>query len=86
VERELYHRLADLIVEVSDGAVTPADVLAPGACLTDLGVGSLALLRLIDAVEDEYGLSIDLSGDEPVDSLDELAALLRRQDARAAGD
>jgi acyl carrier protein len=74
--RSLHDRLADLVAEASDNAVTPAEALIPGASLTDLGMDSLGLLRLIDTIEDEYGVSIDLGGDEPVDSVAALAALL----------
>jgi acyl carrier protein len=58
---ELRARLIDLIVECCDGGVTAADV-ASGAALTDLGVTSLATLRLVDAVETTYAVELDMVG------------------------
>ncbi|MET9068572.1 acyl carrier protein [Streptosporangium sandarakinum] len=59
-------RLARMISDACDGRVTPAEILAtgasPGASLSALGVTSLALLRLIDAVEEEFDVVLDLSG------------------------
>ncbi|GAB2469302.1 acyl carrier protein [Streptosporangium sandarakinum] len=59
-------RLARMISDACDGRVTPAEVLtagaSPGASLSALGVTSLALLRLIDAVEEEFDVVLDLGG------------------------
>ncbi|WP_214321299.1 acyl carrier protein [Nonomuraea sediminis] len=72
---ELRERLADMIAKATDGEVEPFDVLAGQARLTDLGVTSLAFLRLIDLVEAEFGVELDPAA---LDSLDELAAYLRQ--------
>ncbi|MBN6052377.1 acyl carrier protein [Nonomuraea sp. RK-328] len=56
---ELRERLASLVAEATDGEVEAAEVLAGPARLTDLGVTSLGFLRLIDAVETEFGVEID---------------------------
>ncbi|GAA2794670.1 hypothetical protein GCM10020219_077410 [Nonomuraea dietziae] len=49
----------------------------PTCSLTALGVGSLAFLRLIDALEEEYGVQIDLAAPAgALDSLDEIVAHL----------
>ena len=61
--------------EATAGEVTVADVLAGGS-LVALGVDSLGMLRLVDAIELEYGVEIELSGNRPLDSLDDLVALL----------
>jgi acyl carrier protein len=72
--------LARLVAEASDGQVTADEALAGEATLPVLGVNSLAYLRLIDAVETEYGVSLDLDGDlSYLDTLDGLARHLTGQ-------
>ncbi|NUW36732.1 acyl carrier protein [Nonomuraea sp. SMC257] len=66
---ELRERLAGLVAEATDGEVEAADVLAGPARLTDLGVTSLGLLRLIDAVETEFGVEVDPGEFETLDDL-----------------
>jgi hypothetical protein len=58
-------RLAGMISTACDGRLTAGEVLASGASLSALGVTSLALLRLIDAVEDEFDVALDLGGGAP---------------------
>ncbi|TRV80766.1 acyl carrier protein [Streptomyces sp. 130] len=70
-------RLAGLISDAMDGQLTAAEILAARGTLTELGVTSLALLRLADAVEDEHGIELDLA--DPAfyqESVDSLAARL----------
>ncbi|WP_204055410.1 acyl carrier protein [Microbispora corallina] len=68
-------RLAELVSESCDGQVSAAEVMAATVPLSYLGVTSLAQMRLIDALEREYGVEIDLGGDVSfLDSLDGLAA------------
>jgi acyl carrier protein len=67
-------RLAELVASASDGTVTAREALAATVPLTALGVTSLAQMRLIDAVETEFGVEIDLTG-ESVDLLDDLDLL-----------
>ncbi|MCG7528707.1 acyl carrier protein [Streptomyces sp. OfavH-34-F] len=67
-------RLAGLISHATDGQIPAADILAArGGTLTELGVTSLALLRLADTLEEEYGVELDLADpsfyQETVDSL-----------------
>ncbi|MEU7984123.1 acyl carrier protein [Streptosporangium canum] len=69
-------RLAAMVATASDGAVTAKEALAATVPLSALGVTSLAQMRLIDAVETEFGVEIDLSG-EGFDLLDDLDALAR---------
>ncbi|WP_433254103.1 acyl carrier protein [Streptosporangium sp. CA-135522] len=69
-------RLAAMVATASDGAVTAKEALAATVPLSALGVTSLAQMRLIDAVETEFGVEIDLSGDG-LGLLDDLDALER---------
>ncbi|RKR86144.1 phosphopantetheine binding protein [Micromonospora pisi] len=74
---DLRRRLADLVHEVTDGAVTADDALDATASLVALGVDSLGLLRLIDAIETEYDVELDLSaGGHSLTTVDDLAAQL----------
>jgi acyl carrier protein len=71
----LRSRLAELVGAASDGELTVGDVLAPGASLRDLGLDSLGYLRLVDAVEEEFGVALDPAADPlAFDSVDLLAA------------
>jgi hypothetical protein len=55
--------LAVLAAEATDGELTVAELLAAaGTPFVVLGVGSLAQLRLLDAVESRYEVFFDLSG------------------------
>lgn len=67
------HMLADMIAEASDGEVSAEQALEGGHSLAALGFGSLALIRLIDAIEDTFGVDVDLGDDmasfEHVDTL-----------------
>jgi len=77
----LRRMLADMIAQVSEGEIGTEDALAADHTLSALGFTSLARIRLIDAIEDTFGVEVDLSGDlavfERVDALaDHLAALL----------
>lgn len=68
-------RVAELISEATDGEIGAAGILAAEGSLVELGVGSLAVLRLADALEEEFGLVLDLGGPEfRSESLDSLAA------------
>lgn len=80
-------RIAALVSRASDGDVTADEILAAGGSLTALGVTSLAFLRLIDALEEEFGVLVDLDGPTlRLDGLDELVAELVRQGAVAGHD
>lgn len=58
--------LADAVADATDGAVSADGVCDPGVSLTDLGMDSLGFLRLIDAIESEYGIEIAFDGAEAV--------------------
>ncbi|MFI6321048.1 acyl carrier protein [Nonomuraea sp. NPDC050556] len=71
-------RLATLVAEASDNAVTAEEALAATVPLTALGLTSIGQMRLIDAIESEFGVEVDLTGDglALLDDLDGLAARL----------
>jgi acyl carrier protein len=70
----LRRRLADMVAEASDGEIGAEEVLRAGVSFTALGVTSLTILRLIDAIEEEFGVEMDLGGDVAfLDGLDPLA-------------
>lgn len=75
---ERYRRaLADMIADVSDGQIHAEEVLAADHSLSALGLTSLARIRLIDAIEDAFGVDIDLSSDmSSFERVDTLAAHL----------
>jgi acyl carrier protein len=67
-------RLADLISVACDGEVSASRIARNASLsLTALGIGSLARLRLIDAIEDEFGLLVE--ADDILEALDSLSAL-----------
>jgi acyl carrier protein len=82
----LRSRLAELIQQATDGAVVPADALVEGASLGALGLDSLGLLRLIDAIEAEYDVEIDFGGGRiSPDSLDSFVDYLAARGVRTGG-
>ncbi|MFF0568384.1 phosphopantetheine-binding protein [Streptomyces sp. NPDC004041] len=85
-EAALRSRVAALVSHATDGEVTEGELLGAGASLTALGVTSLALLRLIDAVEEEFGIVLDLDGPfRFLDDLDGLVGHLAELGAAAEG-
>ncbi|MGI5274224.1 acyl carrier protein [Nonomuraea sp. CA-218870] len=72
---DLERRLADLVAAVSDGEISAEEALAGEHSLSALGLTSLAWIRLIDAIEDDFGVDVDLGGDlSAFDHVDALAA------------
>ncbi|WP_331766601.1 phosphopantetheine-binding protein [Embleya sp. NBC_00896] len=83
---DLRERVAELIASVSDGEVSAREVLDTDGSLTAAGVSSLTFLRVIDALEGEFGVYFDLDGDLAfVEDLDALVDRLTRHGV-AAGD
>lgn len=81
---ELRQRVAELISEATGGGVSVSDALAGGSMIAS-GVDSLGLLRLVDAIELEYGVEVEFHGPgRRLDSLDDLVAVLAG--ARSGGD
>jgi acyl carrier protein len=77
----LKDRLAALIAKASEGTVTADKVLSRQGELSKLGLTSLAQLRVVDAIEAEFGVAFDLEREDLsyLDSLDGMAAHLREQ-------
>jgi acyl carrier protein len=59
VAHPLSASLAMMVAEATDGHVSADDVLSTEHTLSALGVTSLAVIRLIDAIEDAYGVDVD---------------------------
>ncbi|MFE9856403.1 acyl carrier protein [Streptomyces sp. NPDC005780] len=76
-------RLAVLIREAMDGLIGTAELLTSRATLTEVGVTSLGLLRLADALEEEFGVEVDLA--DPSFYRETLDTLAARVDAADAG-
>ncbi|TDB76717.1 acyl carrier protein [Micromonospora sp. KC723] len=82
---DLRSRIAELVSEATAGEVAAADVLAGGSMVA-LGVDSLGLLRLVDALELEYGVEVELAGaGRPLDTLDDLVELVSAAGQAATG-
>ncbi|MEU4545894.1 acyl carrier protein [Nonomuraea dietziae] len=76
-EPHVRRRVAELVSRSTDGELGVEEIMAADCSLTALGVGSLAFLRLIDALEEEYDVQIDLAAPTgALDSLDEIVAHL----------
>ena len=77
----LKERLAVLIAKASEGTVTPDKVMGHQGELSKLGLTSLAQLRVVDAIESEFGVSLDLEREDLsyLDSLDGMVGELREQ-------
>lgn len=78
----LRQRVAELVVTACDGEVDADQVLGAGS-LVLIGVGSLASLRIIDAVETEFGVPLRIDDDPSfLDSVDGIADHLLGQGLR----
>ena len=75
--------LADMVADASDGDVTAEEVLAARHPMSALGITSVTQIRLIDAIEDAFGLDVDLgAGLSFLDSIDAMADYLDERGAR----
>lgn len=63
--------LARLIAEATSGAIGSGDALGGGS-LRALGLDSLAALRLIDAIDLEFGVEVEVGGVPGPDTLDDI--------------
>jgi acyl carrier protein len=70
-------RVAELVERASDHEVPASLALAGGSSLPDLGVTSLASMRLVDALDQEFGVYLSLEGDVGfLDSVDGIVGRL----------
>jgi len=69
----LRQRLAEIVSQATSGAVSVSEALA-GQSLRALGLDSLSALRLMDAIDLEFGIEIEVGGSSTVDNLDDIVA------------
>jgi len=67
--------LAQTLAECCDGQVSAAEILETDSTLAAIGVGSLALVRLVDAVESKLDIIVELD-DTWFRDLDSMTAYL----------
>jgi acyl carrier protein len=75
-------RIAGMISTAREGRLTPEEILGADSSLSALGVTSLAVLRLIDAVEETFDVLLDLGGSAAY--LDSFPLLVGHVDAMLA--
>ncbi|NJP52686.1 acyl carrier protein [Streptomyces sp. SBST2-5] len=85
--QQLLERSAELVAAVSEQVVPKEKALEPGLTLADQGMTSLTYLRLIDALETEFGVYFDFDEEEerPLNTLDQLVDYMLEQGATGAG-
>lgn len=72
----LRQRVMELVSEAT-GATVPVDQLTNGGSLIAAGVDSLGLLRLVDAIEAEFGVEVEFDGPgQRMDTLDDLVTAI----------
>jgi len=78
--------LAGAVSRAGDGLLTPDGVATAGCSFVAMGVSSLATVRLVDAIELEYDVTVDFTQDAltDLDSLTEFIAAERLR-RRAGG-
>lgn len=81
----LKEQIAKIIAGANEGAITPEDVLNAQSQLSRLGMSSLTQLRVVDAIENRFGVPLDLERDDLtyLDSLDGIAGFLRERGIEA---
>lgn len=85
-QANLLDKVADLAVQASEGDLTKNTVLESGRTLGEIGMSSLAYLRLIDSIENDYGIYLDLeeAGDK-FQTLQGIVDYMAEQGARLGG-
>jgi MbtH protein len=71
--------LAEAVSAASDGELSPAAVLAAGCSFTAMGVPSLAMVRLVDAIEMEFDVTVDFDSGDALSTLDTLTDFVATQ-------
>lgn len=81
---QLTQRVALLVEQASDGVVGQQSATEGGRTFTDLGLTSLAYLRLLDSIETELGVYVDLDDETvTVNSVESVVAYIQAQDVTA---
>ncbi|MFD1535412.1 acyl carrier protein [Nonomuraea guangzhouensis] len=71
---ELPEDLARIVADVTD---LPAEAITPGSCFQDLGEwSSLAALRLLTAVEEHFGIRLELRRYLDTETVGELSDMI----------
>jgi acyl carrier protein len=84
VGSDLRYRIASIVAEAIDGALEPEGVLSVGGDLADLGVDSMAQMRIVVAIEDQFDVDFDFAAAARLFSdFDRLTAYVR--DAQSTG-
>lgn len=60
---DLHDHVANLIATASGGTLSREQALNPNGNLLEKGFSSLSFLQLIDAIENDFGVYIDLEAD-----------------------
>lgn len=83
-DTRLHRRVAELVAGVCDGDLS-AEEAAAAPSLTVAGIGSLDSVRIVDALEREFGVTLP---DDPagLDSVAGLAGQLQRLGVTASGE
>ncbi|MBO4159728.1 MULTISPECIES: acyl carrier protein [Micromonospora] len=77
-------KVARIITESAEGGLSEADLDRAGGSLPALGYSSLSYIRMIDAIENTFGIEIDQDEeDDRLRSVDGIVALVAAQDESA---
>jgi MbtH protein len=68
--------LCDTIAATSDGQLTAAEVRSGGRTFQAMGLTSLATVRLIDAIDREFDITVDFDSDGALEGLERLTEFI----------
>jgi acyl carrier protein len=74
-----YERVVDLVLEASDGDLPRQAVVDGTSTFAELGMSSLSYLRLIDSLENEYGVYVDLENTTGLNSVARFVEYINEQ-------
>jgi acyl carrier protein len=82
--------LAETLAGATDGELSAAEILGADCSLAALGIGSLTLIRLVDAIEAELDIEVELDGQpwflSDLDALERYVAGKRPSSATGSPD
>ncbi|MGI5239288.1 MbtH family protein [Dactylosporangium sp. CA-139066] len=76
--------LAGAVSLACDGRLAPGDVATAGCSFVAMGVSSLAIIRLVDAIEMEYDVAVDFT-QQTLENLDGLTDFIAAERLRRRG-